>query len=545
MKKKPLLLGSMLTTMVVLLAACGSSSSSSSKSQSMTRMVKDVIQTMDPAQATDVISGQTLQDTTAGLLRFKGKNLEPDLASKKPTVSKDQKTYTFTIRKGAKWSDGKEITAQDFVYSWERAADPKTKSEYSYIFSGIKNADDIIAGKKDPSTMGVKAEGKYKLVVTLDRVMPYFQKMITLQTFNPVEKSVVKKYGSKFGTASKYITASGPYKLTNWNGSNNTWTEVKNKSYWNAKNVKLDKIKTTVVKDTSTAVNLFQSNKLDDAVISGDTATQMKNDKSYKTMVQGRTTYLEMEQKKVPAFKNQKIRQALSLSINRTQFINKVLGDGSRPVYTILPYKSMYNSDGTDIAAAATKGVKQYNDYDLSKAKQLFKEGMKEAGLTSFSFTITSDDTDAAKSTTEYLQNAFEKLSSSDAKVTVKTKSVPFKTRITLSEQHNFDMVVSGWQGDFPDAISFLDLETTGNSYNFGQWSNAEYDKYVQASKTTDATSTSKRWEDLVKATQILAKDNGVIPLYQTGEAHLTNTKISNYDYGPNNMIDMESVTKK
>ncbi|WP_155286917.1 peptide ABC transporter substrate-binding protein [Lacticaseibacillus zhaodongensis] len=543
MKKKPLWLGVMATSLTLVLAACGSSSSSASKTQTINRMSKDVIATMDPQMATDAISGQVLQDTGAGLLRYDGKKLQADVAKSLPKVSKDKKTYTYTLRPGTKWSDGKTVTAKDFVYSWRRLVDPKTKSEYAYIASGIKNADAITAGKKAPSTLGVKATGKYTFQVTLERVMPYFNKMITLQVFNPVEKSTVDKYGKKFATSSKTLTFNGPYTLSKWNGSSNTWTETKNPKYWNAKNVHVGKIKTQVVKDTTTALNLYQDGKLDDAVISGDTASQMRNNADYNTVEQGRTTYLEMNAKRVPALGNEKIREAMSLAINRKEFIKKVLGDGSKPISQVVP-EGLFSNDktGEDFATAASKKYASESDYDVKKATKLYKEGLKELGTDHVQFTLLGDDTDVAKKTSEYLIGAWTKALPG---IKVTNKSVPFKTRVQLSLDHQADVVVSSWQADFPDAISFLDLFTTGNSYNMGEWSSAKYDADIKASKTTDAADVQKRWDDLKDADETLAGQQGVIGLYQTGEAHLTKKTIKHMPYSPGNMINFVGTTNK
>lgn len=545
-KNKAIWLSVMATTLALTLSACGSKSADSGKKQSVTIMSKDVISTMDPALATDTISGQAMENVYSGLYRYDGNKLKPDMASKMATVSKDQKTYTFTIRKGAKWSDGKEVTAKDFEYAWQRAVTPATKSEYAYIFSGIKNADAITAGKKAPSTLGAKAIGKYKFQVTLEKPIPYFQSMITLQTFDPVEKSQVTKWGKKYGTSAKTLTFNGPYVMKKWNGSDNTWKQTKNSKYWNAKNVHITTIKNQVVKDNSTALNLFQADKITDVAVSGDTAMQMKNDKAYNVVGMNATYYLEMNQQRIAGFKNQKIREALSLAVNRKSFIKKVLGDGSEPIATVVPSKMMYNDKtGKDFGPEAAKKVQSYASYDLSKAKKLFAEGMKEAGQKNLEFTITSDDTDAAKSTLEYLQNAFSKLSSSDAKITVKTKSVPFKTRVSLSMAHKTDMVVTAWSADFPDAISFLSLFTTGASYNMGNISDSHYDKLISAANTTDATNTTKRWNDMQEAAQYLTKKSLVIPMYQVGTAHLTKITVKNMRYTPNSLINFVGATNK
>ena len=541
--KKKILMGVAATTLTLILAACGGKSDSGKSVSSARIMASDIINTMDPALATDVISGQAMANTYSGLYRFHGKKLEPDMAAKMATVSKDQKTYTFHLRKDAKWSDGKKVTAKDFVFAWQRATDPKTKSQYAYIFSGIENADAITAGKKPASSLGVKALDDYTFQVKLEKAMPYFEKMITLQTFDPVEKSQVEKYGDKYGTKSSTLTFNGPYVMKKWSGSDNTWTQTKNPNYWDKKNVHIEKLTYQVAKDPSTALNLFQDGKLDDVVVSGNSAQQMKNDPAFNNRAQNATYYLELNAKRVPAFANVKVRQAISMAINRKNFIKQVLGNGSVPISTVVATKMMYNNQGEDFTTAPDKKVGQYTDYDLAKAKKLFAEGMKEVGSKSVSYTLTSDDTALAKSTLEYLQNALEKLSTKDAKMTVNTKSVPFKTRLQLSADRKSDMVVTAWSADFPDAISFLDMFTTGGAYNDGEWSNATYDKLINASKTTDATNTTKRWNDLQSAAELLTQQAGVIPLYQLGESHLTKTSIKGMELGPNGMMNFVGAT--
>ena len=533
MKVKRLVAGAMVFASAALLAACGSKSSSSS-SETFNRMEKDVISTMDNAHITDVISGQAAVDTGDGLYRYKGKKLEPAVATKVVKPTNNGLTYTFNLRK-TKWSNGDPVTAKDFVFAWKRAADPKTKSEYAYLFSGIKNADDITAGKKAASTLGVKAEGDYKLVVTMDRPVPYFSTMMVNPVFFPLNQKTVDKYGKKFGTQSKYLVFNGPFKLTNWNGTGNSWDEVKNTSYWNAKQVKLDKIHVQVVKDSNTAANLFATKKLDDAVLTGEIAKQHAKDKDYVGDKQGRTAYLDMNEEKVPDFKNLKLRQAVAMAINRDEFANKVIGDGSFGISTITPENSGSNpKTGEDFSKEAAKESKTVQTYDLKKAKQLWAEGLKEVGKSGEDVTLTTDDTDVAKKSAEYLQSALEQLPG----MKVSISSVPFKTRIQRSLDGSAQFILSGWQGDFPDPISFLDLYTTGNTYNFSHWSNKQYDDLIKASKGTDANSETKRYDDLLKAQELLSKESPVATLYQTVQGHLRNPKLKGATFSPANMYN-------
>lgn len=532
MKAKRMIAGAMVVASAVLLVACGSKSSSST--ETFNRMEKDVISTMDNAHITDVISGQAAVDTGDGLYRYKGKKLQPAVATKVVKPTNKGLTYTFNLRK-TKWSNGDPVTAKDFVFAWRRATDPKTKSEYAYLFSGIKNADDITAGKKAPSTLGVKAEGNYKLVVTMERPIPYFSTMMVNPVFFPLNQKTVEKYGKKFGTQSKYLVFNGPFKLTNWNGTGNSWDEVKNKSYWNAKQVKLDKIHVQVVKDANTAANLFATKKLDDAVLTGEIAKQHAKDKDYVGDKQGRTSYLDMNEEKVPDFKNLKLRQAVAMAINRKEFANKVIGDGSFGISTLTPENSGSNpKTGEDFAKEAAKESETVQSYNLKEAKKLWAEGLKEVGKSGEQVTLTTDDTDVAKKSAEYIQSALEQLPG----MKVSISSVPFKTRIQRSLDGTAQFILSGWQGDFPDPISFLDLYTNGNTYNFSHWSNKQYDELIKASETTDANNETKRYNDLLKAQELLSKEAPVATLYQTVQGHLRNPKLKGVTFSPANMYN-------
>ncbi|MCH4172258.1 MAG: peptide ABC transporter substrate-binding protein [Lactobacillus sp.] len=534
--KKVLTLGLVAAAAALTLTACGSSSSSSSSSASnqvLHRMEQDSIQTQDQSLMVDAISSQASLDTMDGLYRYNGKKIEPAIATKIATPSSDGKTYTFKLRKDAKWSNGDPVTANDFVYSWRRTADPKTASQYAYLFQDIVNGNDIVNGKKAPDTLGIKAVDKYTLQVSLEHPVPYFNSLMAFQLFYPQNQKFVEKMGKKYGTQAKYTLSNGPFILKGWTGTNNHWTEVKNKNYWNAKKVKLSKIDVQVVKDPSTALNLYQSNKLDDAILTGETAQQMKNDAAFTPRKQSRTTYIEMNQATMPEFKNAKLRQALSLAINRKELVNKVLGDGSIVSNNVTAQGLMYDpKNGKDFAAEATSSDAKDTSYDVKRAKELFQEGLNETGKKDINVSLLTDDTDGAKKIGEYLQSTWQQ-NLPNLKVTL--TNMPKKTRISRSEAGQFQLVLSSWQADFPDPISFLDMFTTTNQYNFGKWSNDQYDQFIANSKAGDVMDKQKRWNDLMDAQKLITEQQGVLPLYQNVEAHLVNKKVKNLQYSPQN----------
>lgn len=252
-KQLKLLVG--ITCFSVLLVGCGKSKQSSDK-QIIRTSIDSELTSVDLSKTTALNSFTVLNNVDEGLLRL-GKNskIEPGIAQSYKE-SKDGKTYTFNLRKNAKWSNGDPVTAQDFVYSWRRTLNPKTSSQYGYLFSGIKNADKIQANKAPVSSLGIKADGKYKLTVTLEDKLPFFKLLMGFPVFFPQDAKAVQKYGSQYGTSSDKQVYNGPFTLTKWTGTNLSWTLKKNPYYWDKKNVKLNQVKYSVVKDPTTGLNI-------------------------------------------------------------------------------------------------------------------------------------------------------------------------------------------------------------------------------------------------------------------------------------------------
>ena len=546
MKLKKLFVANVLALFsTVILVGCGSTSSQKSAPKGTVRISsKDIISTMDPSLNTDIIGAQNLNNTMEGLYRFKGKNIKPALATNLAKPTNNGLTYTFKLRPNAKWSNGDPITASDFVYSWRRTVDPKTKSTYSYIFEGIANAKDISAGKKPVNSLGIKALNKHTLQVDLEKPVPYFNTLLTSPTFFPQNKKVITKWGKKYGTNSQTLVSNGPFKLVKWNSPDNSWTEVKNDKYWDAKDVKVQKLQYQVVKDASTALNLYQSNKLDRVLLTGDSAKQMKNAKDYKIQKESTTFYVAPNIKKVALFNNTKIRQALSMSVNRQQLTKKVLGDGKVASLSTFPAKMTFNPETkVDFAKETQASAVATNSYNPTKAKQLWQEGLSETNNKGkkFTFTLLGDDSDVAKKQAEFLQNQFEKLPGLKINVT----NVPFKSRLARAKSGDFDLLVTGWSADFPDPITFLTLFNTDSSNNDGKWSNTEYDNLVNKSLNEDANNPMARWQDMKAAQNLSNREVPAIPLYQNGEAWLTKSRVKNLDYGPTGAYNMISLRLK
>ncbi len=308
--KKLLMTSSTLLVATLTLSACGNSNSKQATNKPAAKQVlnwslKSEIATLDSALVPENGSANMINNAMEGLFRIKNNHAEPGLATR-TKVSKDGLTYTMTLRKNAKWSNGDPVTAHDFVYAWHRAVDPKNAAPGSYLYSGIKNADAIIAGKMAPDTLGVKANGDYELVVQLEQQTPYFKLLMGDIRFFPQDQKAVEKYGAKYGASAKTTVFNGPFLLEGWTGSNLNWKFVKNKDYWDKKHVKMETVNFKVNKSTTTAYNLYQANKVDFTTLSAEQAKELAKTPGYKVLQEARTTYMEYNLEK-KEFKNKKI----------------------------------------------------------------------------------------------------------------------------------------------------------------------------------------------------------------------------------------------
>ncbi|MHA8110001.1 peptide ABC transporter substrate-binding protein [Lactobacillaceae bacterium Melli_B4] len=522
-----------LPLIAVVLTACGPNNSTSDSRTTLNLSYPTPISTMDNSKANDAASLTMLNHTGDGLYR-NGKNgsSTPALATKQ-TTSKDGLTYTFDIRKNVKWADGSPVTAHDFVYAWRRTADPKTAAQYGYLYKQIQNYDEIQSGKLKPSALGVKAVGNYQLVVKLNKPVPYFTKLLAFPVFFPQEQKVVEKYGNKYGTNSDSITSDGPFILKGWKGTNDTWQLVKNPNYWDKKNVHLKQIDLQVISDPTTSLKLFQQNKLDSTPLNGTQVANYRNNKAFRSYIGGATVYMLTNQQKLSIFKNASARQALSLALDRKNLVSDVLRDGSVTPDGFIPTKlDDFKIKGTDQnfkqASAYPSGVA----YDLPKAKQLWQQALNASGQKSLTVNLMTDDDYTTKQVAEFIQSQLSKLPG----LKVNLNNIPNKVRMSRQDNGNFDITLTKWGADFNDPTNFLDLMTSNSTFNFGKWSNSQYDQLVNNANNRDANDPKQRALDMAQAEKILMKEQGVIPVYEPATTELWNTNVQGYIWSPTGM---------
>lgn len=515
---------------IIFLGACTSGGEENSPStkqdkasseKSVNFVNKENIPTMDPALATDESSFAFLRSTMGGLYRLNldGK-LVPELATDHE-VSADGLNWTFKIRKNAKWENGDPITANDFVYAWRRAIDPATGSEYGpYLMNNvIKNATAISNGEMSPDQLGVRAEDDFTLVVELENPTPYFENLTSFGTLFPLNQKFVEEQGNKFATSSDTLLASGPYKLTNWTSTSDSWELVKNDNYWDAETVQMDKIHFDVVKDPQTAANLYEEGSVDRVNLTSDLVDQYSGNDDFVTIPNTFVYFIKFNQKANDALANKNIRAAISRAFDKEAIVHEILNDGSIAANGLVPtgFVSMPESR-EDFRKVSGDLV----TFDKTKAQEYWKKGLSEIGKDKVELELLADDDEATKSIVEYIANQLE---TNLPGLTVTIKQVPKEQRLDLEDAGDYQMEVSRWGPDFEDPYTFMSLFTTDSGNNKMGYSNAEYDQLILATSTTLATDNEARYKNFVKAEKSYLM---MLPLPQFIRMHGLNSSIRN-----------------
>ncbi|TBX53170.1 peptide ABC transporter substrate-binding protein [Lactiplantibacillus paraplantarum] len=501
------------------LAGCGSQTKSKQKTLNVT--ATQAIATADPDKADDIVSQAAIAQFMEGLYTTnqQGKII-PAIAKKVVKPTNGGKTYTFELRHNAKWANGRKVTAADFVYSLQRQVDPKTKSQEVGHVAEIKNATAITAGKKAVKTLGVKALGKYKLKITLAQQVPYFNYRLATEIY-PLNKQFTTKYGNKYGTIANKTLSNGPYVLKGWNGTNDTWKYVKNPYYYGHKQVHIKQVKVQTVKNNSTAENLFESNAVQVTQITGTqvASAQQGSLKNQLKITKLNQLYFMLWNQKRSALKNADLRRAVSYSLNRQSLVKNVLKDGSTAATSLVPTGNTTNpTTGKDF----NTDTGNLYPYSPAKAKQYWKKAQASLGTQKRTLQLLTNDNDINKSVAEYIQAAIEKNLNG---VTVNVKSVPLTNEISTLSKGNFDFATLSWSSDFQDPVDFLNKASLTNSVNFGKFHNAQYEKLI-ATITAGNQTTKARYQTMQQAAQLVAKEQGVTPIYQTAAAHLISKQV-------------------
>ena len=480
--------------------------------QTFTYSLLDEFTTADPQMVEDVSGSYFVRDLFEGLMNQDADgNLIPGVATGY-TTNDAKDVYTFTLRDNARWSDGNPVTAHDFVYAWRRLADPATASPYSWFadIMALENVGAVMSGESPPEALGIRALDNHTLEVRLTASLPYFAAMTTHASTFPSPQWTVRTFGDGW-TKPGNIVGNGAYVLTE-HIPNETATRERNTMYWNNDATIIDKVVTLVINDENTDFTRWEAGETDKGAVPSGQYPRLKAEYPDEAISFPRLCTYYMTFNLSPsgpeAFKDVRVRQALSYALDRSVVTDKILQGGQIQAFTFTPGATA----GFEVPEVAFGQMSQ--DQRNVNAKLL----MAAAGYgpdNPLKFEYMYNTSEGHKKIAIAAQQMWKETLGAEATLA----NQEWKTFLKTRGGQNFDVARGGWCGDYNEASTFLDLMTTPSGYNDGKFSNAEVDELMTSARTmSDATSNYTRVEE------IMANEMPIIPVYHyTGVFMLRN----------------------
>ncbi|MBK5487352.1 peptide ABC transporter substrate-binding protein [Bacillus sp. TH17] len=512
-KKSRLMVMALVTSL--FLTACNNKANKSdveAKKQVLNVTVSEEIPSLDTTKTMDGTSAHVMQNIFEGLYVIDDQDNPTPAIAKSFERSKNGKKYTFDLRKDAKWSNGDSVTANDFMFAWRRTVSHETASQYAYMLFYVKNAKEINKGTMPLDELGVKVINDYKLEVELEQPIPYFLQLLALPIYLPQHESFLKEQGKNYALEPSNLIYNGPFVLEKWKHEQEFQLK-KNDTYWDKKKVKLEEINFQIVKDTMTAVNLYEAGDLDRVPINSQFVDKYKGNKQLHMSSDPGIAMLRFNEKN-NALANKKVRQSISLALNKEDFVAHFINNGAKPASGLVPVGHI--NEATDKDFRKENG--DISPYDLQKAEKIWEEAKKELGVEQIKLEFLTFEQDNAKRMAEYIKGDLEKNLQG---LTIQIKQQPFKQKLQLEQTGDYDISMANWGPDYKDPISYLELFTTGNPNNKMNYSNLHYDELIKKAKNDFVLDQKKRWESLREAEQVLLEDAAVATLYHIGSAYV------------------------
>lgn len=532
---------------IMMLAGCTGTTTAGSTSASVSEDAEDgvVIQidadlsTMDHIIAYDGNSFLMQSVCFSGLASLDDNGLPQEELAESWEVSDDGLTYTFHLNEDATWSNGTPVTANDFVFAWQRLDDPATASEYAFILDTVhmKNAAAINAGEMDVSELGAKAIDDYTLEVELELPCSYFLGLLAFASFFPLNEEFYMEHQDTYAQSIDDMIYCGPYAMSDWQ-QGNEYTFTKRDDYFKYDEDAVDTITFKFIQDTQSALLAYQQGDIDLVHLQSEQVDQYQDDEGFSSRLQSFIWYLSLNFEN-ENIQNDNLREALAYGVDRETIVNDVLKDGSISADGIIPKEFAYNSEGTDFRDDA--GV--ITEYDSDKAAEYYAAAVEELGG-DVTIELLFEDSEASKAVAENIQAQWQ---TACPGLTVTLNSKPKKTRLELMGNGEYEVALTRWGPDYADPETYMDLFLSTNlANNQGHYSNAEYDALVtSAGSGEDALDEMKRWQDYIDAEKILIdEDHGVIPVYQNGGAVVINPKVTNIKFHTVGIDDYRHIYK-
>ncbi|WP_210470209.1 ABC transporter substrate-binding protein [Vibrio crassostreae] len=487
------------------------------KVQELVRGNGTEVATIDPHKSQGVPESHVIRDLLEGLVNQDGEgNTIPGVAESWETT--DNKTFTFHLRKDAKWSNGDPVTAEDFVYSWKRAVDPATASPYAWYmeYTKMANAKDIVAGKKDKSELGVKAVDANTLVVELETAVPYFVMMMGHTTMKPVHQATVEKYGDQW-TKPDHFVGNGAFSVDKW-VVNERLVLKRNDQYWNNDKTVLNKVTFLPIENQVAEMNRFLSGEID---FTNELPTEhfkrLQKEYAEDVSVAGNlcTYYYIFNTKKAP-FDDVRVRQAISYAIDRDIVTGAILAQGQKPAYFLTP----------EITAGFDPELPAYGKMSQKERNAEAERLLEEAGYgkdNPLKFNLLYNTSENHKKIAVALGSMWKKTLG----LSVTLENQEWKTYLSSKDSGDFEVARAGWCGDYNEASSFLTLMKSNNTTGGVHYDSAAYDQIID--KALNSTSEEERKALYLEAEALMANDMPIAPIYQYVKSRLLNPHVGGF----------------
>ena len=508
------------TALTVSLVGCGGGDSGKKTGNYVNLAKENDVISMNSMYATDGMSLEMIAATVDGLVTMDKDGVAVPAIAETWDVSEDGLTYTFNLR-DAKWSNDEPVTANDFVFAWNYTI-RNPKAEYAYLFTDdgacVKNANAIFNDGAD-AELGVKAKDDKTLVVELSKKCPYFVSLMTFPVFYPVNEAFFKEVDDKYATTPDNLLACGPYQLVDWQQGKSLSLD-KNQKYWDADAIQVDGINVNIIAEASTAALDFESGNTDFAKLNSTLVDKYKDSKEYQSFLEGYLWYLQYNFANED-LANVNVRKAIGAVIDRKDLVENVLKDGSIAKGGFVPTAFTTGPDGKDYAETGKEYYTAYGEDALKEAKTYWEKAKAELCKDEITLKLLYEPADPAKPAAEFIQAQLQQLDG----LTIEMVSQEKNSRIEKQKQGDFDVCLTRWGPDYADPTTYLNLMVTGNAYNYGDYTNPEYDALMQ--QAADAPTDQARWDLLHAAEDKLMEDSPVVGLFQVGGATLVKDGVS------------------
>ena len=471
--------------------------------------------TLDPHRAEGVPASNVLRDLFEGLVMEDPSGAYISGAAESWSLSEDAKTYVFKMRENGKWSNGDVVTAEDFVYGLRRSVDPATLSNYSSMLYPIKNARDIVLGKRSSETLGVRANGPTTLIIELEEPTPYFLSLLTHSTTYATHRPSVEKFGARF-TRPGNLVGNGAFKLEEWRVQSHIKL-VRNTEYWDNKNTTLEEVYYYPIDDVNSSFKRYRAQELDftETVLAEQLPWIRQCLPGDLKISPYFGSYYYGFNNTQPPFKNKpKLRTALSMAVDRNVITDIILGAGQIPAYSLVPSVKTFKA----VPANWSQWTQEQRNQE---AQRLYSEAgfSKEKPLEVEILYNTSDNHKrialAIAAMWKQTLGVKTTLRNQEWKVFLETRRLKQGTQVYRA----------GWIGDYDDPYTFSQLLHSENEMNHPGYSNKEYDELINLAATKNAG--ESRLDVLRQAEKAMLEDMPIIPIYFYVSQHLIKPRVS------------------